>query len=102
VKRILLEVMCVSAVLAVAGCSHSGEEKSAQAPAERPPNRGSRMARTARSSSRWTRQRKKTMGLQTAPLASAVLTPEVKGFGRVVDPAPLAEMLLDFTRRNLF
>ena len=43
----------------------------------------------------------KLMGLQTAPLAATELAPEVKGFGRVVDPAPLAEMLMELGKAQL-
>lgn len=35
------------------------------------------------------------MGLKTAPLAAAQLQPEVKGYGRVLDPAPLAALLAE-------
>lgn len=35
------------------------------------------------------------MDLKTAPLASAQLKPEVKGFGRVLDPTPLAALLVE-------
>ena len=35
------------------------------------------------------------MGLKTAPLAAASLKPEVKGYGRVLDPAPLAALLVE-------
>ena len=37
----------------------------------------------------------KIMGLQTAPLAPATLPRQVKGFGRVLDPAPLAALAGD-------
>jgi hypothetical protein len=35
------------------------------------------------------------IGLKTAPLESAQLLPEVKGFGRVVDPAPLSALQVE-------
>ena len=35
------------------------------------------------------------MGLKTAPLEAMQLKPEVKAFGRVLDPAPLATMMTD-------
>jgi hypothetical protein len=35
------------------------------------------------------------MGLKTAPLAAAQLPPEVRGYGRVLDPAPLAALLTE-------
>jgi hypothetical protein len=35
------------------------------------------------------------MGLKTAPLAAAQSKPEVKGYGRVLDPAPLAALLVE-------
>ena len=38
----------------------------------------------------------KLMGLQAAPLAAAELAPEVKGFGRVLDPGALAAAVTDF------
>ena len=35
------------------------------------------------------------MGLKTAPLAAAQLKPEVKGYGRVLDPGPLAALVVE-------
>lgn len=35
-------------------------------------------------------------GLQVEPLAAARLSPEVKGYGRVLDPAPLAALVAEF------
>ncbi len=37
----------------------------------------------------------KTMGLQTTPLAPAQLSPQIKGYGRVVDPSPLVPLVVD-------
>jgi hypothetical protein len=37
------------------------------------------------------------MGLETAPLAAAQLSPEIKGYGRVLDPSPLASLVADLT-----
>src|SRR3954464_10564213 len=37
----------------------------------------------------------KTMGLQTAPLKSAQWKPQLKGYGRVLDPAPLAALVAE-------
>src|SRR5207249_10042250 len=34
-------------------------------------------------------------GLKTAPLAAAQAKPEVQGYGRVLDPAPLAALLVE-------
>jgi hypothetical protein len=39
----------------------------------------------------------KKIGLKTETLAPAQLSPEVKGYGRVVDPAPLASLVADYT-----
>ncbi len=39
----------------------------------------------------------KTIGLQTAALLPAQLAPEIKGYGRVLDPAPLASLVADLT-----
>lgn len=41
------------------------------------------------------RETQNRMGLKTAPLAAAQLKAEVKGYGRVLDPAPLAAVLTD-------
>ena len=38
----------------------------------------------------------KMIGLAVAPLESTELSPETKGFGRVLDPAPLAALVTDF------
>jgi hypothetical protein len=40
------------------------------------------------------------MGLKTAPLAAAQLKPEVKGYGRVLDPAPLVALLVESANAN--
>jgi len=37
------------------------------------------------------------MGLKTGPLAAAQMSPEVKGYGRVLDPAPLAALVTEGT-----
>jgi hypothetical protein len=37
----------------------------------------------------------KTMGLQTAPLKTAQWKPQLKGYGRVLDPAPLAALVAE-------
>ena len=37
----------------------------------------------------------KVMGLQVSPLAGASVSPEVKGYGRVLDPAPLGDLLME-------
>jgi hypothetical protein len=37
----------------------------------------------------------KVMGLQVTPLASASVSPEIKGYGRVLDPAPLGDLLME-------
>jgi hypothetical protein len=39
----------------------------------------------------------KMMGLQTSELAPAQLSPEVKGYGRVQDPTPLASLVAEWT-----
>ena len=39
----------------------------------------------------------KKMALQTAPLAPARLNPEIKGYGRVLDPSPLAVLAAELT-----
>ena len=41
------------------------------------------------------------MGLLVAQPAAMSLSPEVKGFGRVVDPSPLAEMLMELGKAQL-
>jgi PBP1b-binding outer membrane lipoprotein LpoB len=41
------------------------------------------------------------MGLLVAQPAAMSLSPEVKGFGRVVDPAPLGEMLMELGKAQL-
>src|SRR6266850_4635976 len=39
----------------------------------------------------------KLMGLQTAALSPAELSPEIKGYGRVLETAPLASLVADLT-----
>jgi hypothetical protein len=43
----------------------------------------------------------KIMGLETALLVATERLPEAKGFGRVVDPAPLAELLMELGKAQL-
>jgi len=43
----------------------------------------------------------KLMGLETVPLAATERAPGVKGFGRVLDPAPLAELLMELGKAQL-
>jgi hypothetical protein len=41
------------------------------------------------------------LGLQVTALEAAELVPEAKGFGRVLDPAPLAELVVELGRAQL-
>jgi len=101
VKRMFLRVVFVSVVRVMAGCSHSAEEKSVEAPAERAAE--SRVSHGSNGETVITldAETRKSMGLQTASIAATELTPEVKGFGRIVDPTPLAEMLLELRKAQL-
>jgi multidrug efflux pump subunit AcrA (membrane-fusion protein) len=84
------------AALLVAGCSRSADEPVAE-PAGKSAEPKSRVKHGTNGEVVITLDAatQKTMGLQTAALAPAQLGPEVKAYGRVLDPSPLASLVAE-------
>jgi hypothetical protein len=103
VKRFSVAGIVIIVALAIAGCSHSGPATPAEATAEKTAGPESRVHRGTNGELVLTLDAatQKIMGLQTMLLAATELAPEVKGYGRVVDPAPLAEMLMELGKAQL-
>jgi len=91
-------VSALIAVLAVfvlsSGCSEKDKEKTASAPEKKEESRVSR-GTNGEVIVKLDTETQKLMGLQTAALSPIQLYPEVKGYGRVLDPAPLASQVAD-------
>jgi hypothetical protein len=89
--------MASVAVVLLAGCSPSGKEPAAAAPPAKPAEPESHVKRGTNGEVIITLDAatQKTMGLQTAALASAKLKPEVKAYGRVLDASPLASLVTE-------
>ena len=97
-------VICiVSPALAILGCSPSSREKPTETSAEKPVAPESRVQHgtNGATSIQLDAATQKTMGLEITSLAAAELASELKCFGRVVDPAPLAEMLMELGKAQL-
>ena len=96
-KRILILSFVVTTAALMAGCSPQSKEQPAGAPPEKPAEAESRVKRGANGGVVVTldAETQKVMGLQTAPLATASLSPETKGYGRVLDPAPLSSLVAE-------
>ncbi len=96
-------IFVMSPALAILSCSPSSREKPTEATAEKPAEPESRVQHGTNGETiiKLDAVTQKTMGLEMTPLAAAELAPEVKCFGRVVDPAPLAEMLMELGKAQL-
>jgi hypothetical protein len=89
-----ISLVCVLVWLLAVGCSKDGE-KSAPAPTDK--KEESRVTRGTNGETiiKLDAETQKLMGLQTTALSAAELAPEIKGFGRVLDTAPLASLVAD-------
>ena len=94
-KTNLLAAIVLTATALIAGCSHQSKEEPAAASAEKSAEPQSRVKRGANGEVliRLDAETQRVMGLQVAALAATQLQPEVKGLGRVLDPAPLGDLL---------
>lgn len=86
--------------LLLAGCNKPDDkkEKPAEATAEKPgaePESRVKHGTNGEVSVTVETKLQQTIGLQVAPLESAQLNPEVKGYGHVVDPSGLASLVAD-------
>ncbi len=95
-KRFLFALVVGVATGALTGCSHSGGEPPA-APPEKSAEPESRVKHGTNGAVIVTldADTQKIMGLQVAVLAATELSPELKGFGRVLDPATLGSTVAD-------
>jgi hypothetical protein len=87
VKTNLIVAIVLTATVLIAGCSHQSKEEPAAASAEKAAEPESRVKRGTNGEIVITldAETQKVMGLQVAALAAATLSPEVKGYGRVLD-----------------
>jgi hypothetical protein len=92
--RCILFVCVVISLLAV-GCSQKSGETPASAGSEKKEESRVTHGTNGETIIKLDAETQKLMGLQTAVLSSAELNPEIKGFGRVLDTAPLASLVAD-------
>jgi hypothetical protein len=87
----------LAAAVFVAGCSQQAKEQAAPAAAEKHGEPEPRVKHGTNGEVIVTLDAatQKIMGLQVAPLAPAQLSPQVKGYGRVLDATPLAATVAD-------
>lgn len=94
-KRIILIALVIAAVGGlIFAYVQMSKERAAEAEREKPVAAESKITRNAAGETVVTlnEESQKRLGLETAPLASAQLQPEVKGYGRVLDPTPLSTL----------
>ena len=98
-KRSFIMVAIAVAAATITGCSH----QSGDTPAEKSAEPESRVNRGTNGEVVITLDAatQKVMGLQVVALAAKELSPEVKAFGRVIDPAPLGDLLMELGRAEL-
>jgi hypothetical protein len=90
-------ILCGLIWVLVFGCSQKGGETPTPAAAEKKEESRITHGTNGETIIKLDAETQKLMGLQTAALASAELSPEIKAFGRVLDTAPLASLVADLT-----
>src|SRR5271165_4472267 len=82
----------------LAGCAEEKKEQPKEATSEKASEPESRIKHGTNGEVIVTVEAKvqQTIGLQTAPLAPAQLSPEIKAYGRVLDISPLATLVGEF------
>src|SRR6516225_5112326 len=95
----LIPLLSIIAATLLIGCSPSKEQPPAATASEKSAEPESRVKRGTNGEVIVTLDAatRGVMGLETSPLAAAQLRPEVKGFGHVLDVAPLVGMVADLT-----
>jgi hypothetical protein len=96
--KLLLPVVIVVAIAAlIFGYLEMSKEKAADAAADQPIRAASsvRHGTNGENIISFDLKTQQLIGLQTAPLTVATLPPEIKAYGRVLDPAPLATLASD-------
>lgn len=97
-KRIILIVLGIAAVGGlIFAYVQMSKERAAEAEREKPVATESKVTRNAAGETVVTlnEESQKRLALETAPLASAQLQPEAKGYGRALDPTPLSTLAAD-------
>src|ERR1041385_8378094 len=96
-------IALIAAVIVVAGLIFGyvgmSKEKEREREREKPVTAKSRVTVDSNGEAIVTldREMQKRMGLKTEAVKASRMTPELKGYGRVIDPAPLAALSLDLT-----
>jgi len=93
--KILLPVVIVAAIAAlIFGYAQMSKEQAADAEADQPIAAASRVQHAANGKTiiTLTLKTQQLIGLQTATLPATTLPPEMKAYGRVLDPAPLVAL----------
>ncbi len=81
----------------LSACSKKNEEAPAPAAAEKKEESRVSHGTNGETIIKLDAETQKRMGLQTAALSAVQLSPEIKGYGRVLDAAPLAASVADLT-----
>lgn len=98
-KRKFVTAVITATAAAIVGCSHQSSETTAKKSAE--PESHVKHGTNGEVAITLDAATQKVIGLQVAALAPAQLTPEVKGFGHVLDPAPLRDLLIELGKAQL-
>lgn len=97
-KKILITTIAVVAVAAlIFAYLKMNKERAQEADREKPVASESKVSRNASGETVLTmdEETQKRIALEVAPLAAMQLEPEVKGYGRVLDPAPLSSLVAE-------
>lgn len=97
-KKILMAIIVVVAVaVLIFAYREMSKERAAESEREKPVASESKISRDASGRTVLTmdEETKKLLALKIAPLAPMQLEPEVKGYGRVLDPAPLSSLVAE-------
>jgi len=102
VKRLIFALALVGATFALIGCSHSKDEAPAAVP-EKASEPESRVKHGTNGEVVITLDAatQKIMGLETTSLVATQMNAQVKAFGRALDPAPLAELVVELSKTEL-
>lgn len=98
-KKIIIAIIAVAAVAAlIFGYVQMSKERAAAAEREKPVASESKVSRNANGESVLTMDEdaQKRLALKIEALAAAKLEPEVKGYGRVLDPATFSSAVAEF------
>ena len=97
-KKVLIAIIAIVAVAAlIFAYKEMSKERAAEREREKPVASESKVSRNASGETILTMddETQKRIALKIATLASAQLQPEVKGYGRVLDPGPLSSLVAE-------